>query len=193
MQRSQVNTILNFLNLEKMLEAQSALIHLNLKQNLGLAHLETVSALRPSRLFMVRLFIPVWLQIMMGKKCQPVELLLCSTAVGSETEYILMPHSHYKIWWGEHKVVCLSPGTNWGPIWKRMAKKQRNKVSFLRKTITLTATATHIHSAPSRQITAKTHKLQGYDKCPSWRSGYCWGGEGDKSRMECTEAFQLYQ
>lgn len=187
MQRSRVNTILNFLNLEKMLEAQSALIHLKLKQNLGLAHLETVSAMRSSRLFMVRLFIPVWLQIMIGKKCQPVERLLCSTAVGSETEYILIPHSHYKMWWGEHKVVCLNPGTNWGPTWKRMAKKQRNKVSFLRKIVTLTATATHIHSAPADRL------LPRHMSCRDAVNGYCWAGDGGEIRMECTEALQRYR
>ena len=34
------------------------------------------------------------------KKCQPVELLLCSTAVGSETEYILIPNHTILIKYG---------------------------------------------------------------------------------------------
>ena len=43
---------------------------------------------------------------------------------------------------GRAQVAGLSPGTNQGLICKIMAKKQRNKVRFLRK-ITLIATATH--------------------------------------------------
>ena len=40
---------------------------------------------------------------------------------------------------GRAQVAWLCPGTNQGQICKIMAKKQRNKVRFLRK-ITLTAT-----------------------------------------------------
>lgn len=56
-----------------------------------------------------------------------------------------------------------------------MVKKQRNKVSFFRKIMTLTATIPH--TVLRHQILVKIHKLQGYDKLQSWDSGIMFTAE----------------
>lgn len=71
--------------------------------------------------------------------------------------------------------------------------KKAKKQVFFRKIMTLTATEPHL--ALRHETTAKTHKLQGYDKCQNWDSGIMLTAEEreeDETGKECTEAFQLY-
>lgn len=90
--------------------------------------------MRYSRLFVLRLFILIWLQIIMGLKTPTNEPIFHPKDIGSET-YIFSILSHGIRYDGENSKCH---GSNLLQIWSqpgRVAnkKKQRNKVSFFRK------------------------------------------------------------